>query len=90
MKVWVKFDPFVLNELRAYHILVCNIEYNNVFQLLNLSYLNDYSSVSDQYLPVYREFYSLSDGNTFTIPNPIFFQMKVIEEKRINKMKIDK
>ncbi len=43
----------------AFHIVVCNSEYNNVVQLLNLSYLNDYSSVSNQNLPVYREFYSL-------------------------------
>ena len=53
--------------MRAYHIVVCNSEYNNVIQLLNLSYLNDYSSVSNQNLPVYREFYSLSDGNTFIL-----------------------
>ncbi len=45
--------------MRAYHIVVCNSEYNNVVQLLNLSYLNDYLSVSNQNLPVYREFYSL-------------------------------
>jgi hypothetical protein len=45
--------------MRAYHIFVCDSEYDHVFQLLNLSYLNEYLSVSNQNVPVYREFYSL-------------------------------
>ena len=53
--------------MRAYHIFVCNSESNHVFQLLKKSYLNDYLSVGNQNLPVYREFYSLLDGKTFIL-----------------------